>query len=143
MSSGLAENVRRFRRAAGLSQEGLAEEADLSLSTVRKVEQGGRVSMDTLASLARALGVSTSDLFASEAPEPTIGAADEANRRGMAEMRRALMPPVGLSAPLSGLGGAGEGAPGRSPWRTGRPHALPSRPLHVRGPRPPWPVAGV
>ncbi|NEC22771.1 helix-turn-helix transcriptional regulator [Streptomyces parvus] len=108
MSTGLADNVRRFRRAAGLSQEGLAEEADLSLSTVRKVEQGGQVSMDTLAALARALGVSTSDLFASETPKPTIGAEDEANRRGMAEMRRALMPPVGLSVPLSESGEAGK-----------------------------------
>ncbi|MFC8694213.1 helix-turn-helix domain-containing protein [Streptomyces parvus] len=108
MSSGLAENVRRFRRAAGFSQEGLAEEAVLSLSTVRKVEQGGQVSMDTLAALARALGVSTSDLFASEAPKPVIGETDDANRRSQAELRRALMPPVGLSAPLSEPGEAGE-----------------------------------
>ncbi|MEU4179316.1 helix-turn-helix transcriptional regulator [Streptomyces sp. NPDC026589] len=108
MSTGLADNIRRFRRAAGLSQEGLAAKSHLSLSTVRKVEQGGRVSMDTLAALARALDVSTAALFASEAPEPTIGAEDEANRRGMAEMRRALMPPVGLFAPLSEPGEAGE-----------------------------------
>ncbi|WEH33910.1 helix-turn-helix transcriptional regulator [Streptomyces sp. AM 4-1-1] len=108
MSTGLADNVRRFRRAAGLSQEGLAEESRLSLSTVRKAEQGGELSMASLAALARALGVSTSDLFASEAPRPTIGAVDEANRRSLAELRRALMPPVGLSAPLSEPGEARE-----------------------------------
>ncbi|MFD7020550.1 helix-turn-helix domain-containing protein [Streptomyces sp. NPDC059928] len=101
MSAGLADNVRKYRRTAGLSQEGLAEAADLSLSTVRKVEQGGHVSMDTLASLAGALGVSTSDLFASEAPEPVLGPQDEANRRHLAELRRALMPPIGLAAPLA------------------------------------------
>ncbi|MEU8785249.1 helix-turn-helix transcriptional regulator [Streptomyces sp. NPDC048637] len=100
MSTGLAENVKKYRRTAGLSQEGLAEAADLSLSTVRKVEQGGHVSMDTLAALAGALEVSTSDLFASEAPESVVGVQDEANRRYLAELRRALMPPMGLAAPL-------------------------------------------
>ncbi|MBD0746241.1 helix-turn-helix domain-containing protein [Streptomyces sp. CBMA152] len=100
MSTGLADNVRKYRRTAGLSQEGLAEAADLSLSTVRKVEQGGHVSMETLAALARALGVSTSALFATEAPKSVLGTEDEANRRYLAELRRALMPAVGLSAPL-------------------------------------------
>lgn len=100
MSAGLADNVKKYRRTAGLSQEGLAEAADLSLSTVRKVEQGGHVSMDTLAALAGALEVSTSDLFASEAPESVVGVQDEANRRYLAELRRALMPPIGLAAPL-------------------------------------------
>ncbi|MGW1052494.1 helix-turn-helix domain-containing protein [Streptomyces sp. NPDC001118] len=108
MSAGLAENVKKFRRTAGLSQEGLAEAADLSLSTVRKVEQGGQVSMDTLAALARALGVSTSALFASEAPKSVLGPEDEANRRYLAELRRALMPPIGLSATLSTPGEAEE-----------------------------------
>lgn len=49
-----------FRRTAGLSQEGLAEGADLSVSVVRKVEQGGDVRMETLHALARALGISLS-----------------------------------------------------------------------------------
>ncbi|MFI2188069.1 helix-turn-helix domain-containing protein [Streptomyces sioyaensis] len=108
MSTGLADNVKKFRRTTGLSQEGLAEEADLSLSTVRKVEQGGHVSMETLAALARALGVSTSALFATEAPKSVLSHQDEANRRYLAELRRALMPPIGLSAPLSEPGEAGE-----------------------------------
>lgn len=106
MPTGLADNVKKYRRTAGLSQEGLAEAADLSLSTVRKAEQGGHVSMDTLAALASALRVSTSDLFASEAPRPVVGAEDEANRRYLAELRRALMPAVGLSAPLAEPGEA-------------------------------------
>ncbi|RRQ89702.1 helix-turn-helix domain-containing protein [Streptomyces griseofuscus] len=108
MSTGLADNVRKIRRTAGLSQEGLADAAELSLSTVRKVEQGGHVSMDTLAALARALGVSTSDLFASEAPTSVVGRPDEENRRHLAELRRALMPPIGLAAPLSEPGEAGD-----------------------------------
>lgn len=44
MSAGLADNVKKYRRTAGLNQEQLAEAADLSLSTVREAEQGGHVS---------------------------------------------------------------------------------------------------
>lgn len=106
MSNDLGENVRKHRRTAGLSQEGLAHEAGLSLSVVRKVEQGGNVRTETLHMLARAMGVSTSSLFATEAPKPVVG--DEANRRYLAELRKALMPPVGLSATLSDPGNAGD-----------------------------------
>lgn len=106
MSTGLADNVRKYRRTAGLSQEQLAHEADVSLSTVRKVEQGGDARVETLHALARALGVSTSALFATETPTPVTG--DEANRRYLVELRRALMPPIGLSAPLTDLGQAEE-----------------------------------
>ena len=35
MSTGLADNIRKYRRTAGLSEEGLAEAADLSLSIAR------------------------------------------------------------------------------------------------------------
>ncbi|WP_324290207.1 helix-turn-helix domain-containing protein [Streptomyces antarcticus] len=93
----MADNVRKYRRTAGLSQEGLAEAADLSLSTVRKVEQGGDARVETLHALARALGVTTSALFATEAPRSVVGPQDDANRQHLAELRRALMPPVGLS----------------------------------------------
>ncbi|MCC3767596.1 helix-turn-helix transcriptional regulator [Streptomyces sp. UNOC14_S4] len=104
MASGLAENVKNYRRTAGLSQEGLAEAAELSLATVRKVEQGGDVRMETLYAIARALDVPTSALFATEAPRPVIG--DEANRRYLVELRKALMPPVGLTATLTDAGQA-------------------------------------
>lgn len=101
MSTGLADNVKKLRRVRGRSQEQLAEEADLSVSTVRKVEQGGHVSMETLAALATALGVPTSALFASDAPKPVVGEHDETNRRSLAPLRRALMPPIGLKTPIS------------------------------------------
>ncbi|THA29382.1 XRE family transcriptional regulator [Streptomyces sp. A1277] len=100
MSTGLADNIRKYRRTAGLSQEGLAESAGLSLSTVRKVEQGGDVRVETLHALARALRVSTSALFATEAPRSVVGPQDDVNRQHLVELRRALMPPIGLAAPL-------------------------------------------
>ncbi|MFJ3927545.1 helix-turn-helix transcriptional regulator, partial [Streptomyces sp. NPDC090022] len=48
MTTELADNVRKYRRRAGLSQEELAHAAGVSPGTVRKVEQGGTVRMETL-----------------------------------------------------------------------------------------------
>ncbi|MFE4664622.1 helix-turn-helix domain-containing protein [Streptomyces sp. NPDC056716] len=58
MSDQLADNVRRLRRARGLSQEQLAHRAGLSVGPVRRIEQGDDgVRMETLHAIARALGV--------------------------------------------------------------------------------------
>jgi transcriptional regulator with XRE-family HTH domain len=93
--SSLAENVRNFRRRAGLSQEQLAEDAGLSIGVVRKIEQGGSARVETLHGLARALGVTTSSLFETAAPEPVR--THESDSVRLMELRRALMPPVGLA----------------------------------------------
>ncbi|MFZ4137224.1 helix-turn-helix domain-containing protein [Streptomyces koyangensis] len=98
MTTALAGNVRKYRRTAGLSQEQLAEAAGVPLGTVRKVEQGGDVRTDTLHALARGLGVQTSALFAADSPTPVRG--DEGTRRSLVDLRAALMPPVGLDAPV-------------------------------------------
>lgn len=90
----LSENVRNHRRRAGLGQEQLAEEAGVSVGVVRKVEQGGNVRVETLHALARALGTTTSSLFATGVPEPDRGGEGDDIR--LLELRRALMPPVGL-----------------------------------------------
>ncbi|MFI1254226.1 helix-turn-helix domain-containing protein [Streptomyces netropsis] len=102
----MADNIRKFRRAAGLSQEGLAHESGLSVGVVRKIEQGGDARVETLHALARGLGVTTSALFVTEAPQPVVG--DEANRRYLVELRKALMPPIGLAAPLTDPGEASD-----------------------------------
>ncbi|MFD9082460.1 helix-turn-helix transcriptional regulator [Streptomyces erythrochromogenes] len=49
MATELADNVRKYRRRAGMSQEELAYAAGVSPGTVRKVEQGGTVRMETVA----------------------------------------------------------------------------------------------
>jgi transcriptional regulator with XRE-family HTH domain len=51
-----------WRATRGLSQVELATRADLSLSTVSRTEQGGKVSLPNAVKLARALGVSVNDL---------------------------------------------------------------------------------
>ncbi|WP_328915285.1 MULTISPECIES: helix-turn-helix domain-containing protein [unclassified Streptomyces] len=90
----LPENVRNYRRRAGLTQEELADAAGHSVGVVRKIEQGGSARVETLHDLARALGVPTSALFETAAPEPVR--AREGDTVRLAELRKALMPPVGL-----------------------------------------------
>ncbi|MEV5508268.1 helix-turn-helix domain-containing protein [Streptomyces orinoci] len=101
MTSETAEvrwNVKKFRRAAGMSQEGLAGASGLSVKTVQKVEQGGHVLTETLHAIARGLGVPTSELFAAGSPAPVVG--DEATRQSLVPLRTALMPPMGIDGAL-------------------------------------------
>jgi transcriptional regulator with XRE-family HTH domain len=63
----LSQNLRRLRKLAGLSQEALAEKAGMHRTYVGSVERGERnVSLDQIAKLARALGVSPSQLLENE-----------------------------------------------------------------------------
>ncbi|WP_309242649.1 helix-turn-helix transcriptional regulator [Streptomyces sp. KAI-26] len=106
----LADNVRKYRRRAGMSQEELAHAAGVSPGTVRKVEQGGTVRMETLHTLARALEVTTARLLASDAPHP-VRRAEDVNRVNLIELRAALTPPVGLVDAGGEAGEAGEEEP--------------------------------
>jgi transcriptional regulator with XRE-family HTH domain len=101
MTTEQAENVKKYRRTAGLSQEELAERAELSTGTISKLEQGGNVRMETLHAVARALGVHTSQLMAPDEPEPVRG--EDPNRLNLRDLRTALTPPVGLSDASSAL----------------------------------------
>lgn len=94
MSAELADNVRAYRRSAGLSQEQLANQSELSLGTIRKVEQGGNVRIETLHAIARALNVRTSQLLASDQPEPVRD--EDPNRLNLRDLRIALTPPLSL-----------------------------------------------
>ncbi|GBP99294.1 helix-turn-helix domain-containing protein [Streptomyces spongiicola] len=93
--SSLGESVKNYRRLKGWTQEQLAEAAGASLGTVRTVEQGGNASVEMLHTLAAALDTTTSSLFATEVPSPIEVDSSEGPR--LMELRRALMPPVGLS----------------------------------------------
>jgi transcriptional regulator with XRE-family HTH domain len=58
------EALRRFRSDAGLSQEALAERADLSADFVGFIERGDNVpTLTTILQLARALGVQPSTII--------------------------------------------------------------------------------
>jgi transcriptional regulator with XRE-family HTH domain len=60
----LPQRLRRLREERGLSQRALARAAGLASATVRHLEAGLRrtISVDTARALARALGVSLTDL---------------------------------------------------------------------------------
>lgn len=105
-SSGLADNLRALRRTAGLTQEQLAERAGLSARVISKIEQGGTARVETLHQIAEVLGLSTSELFAADSPTPVVG--DESNRQMLAPLRKALMPPVGISDFIADPGEDGE-----------------------------------
>jgi len=60
----LGQNIRKERKRVGLSQEKLAEKADLHPVYVGDVERGEEiVSIDSLARIAKALKVALHDLF--------------------------------------------------------------------------------
>lgn len=59
-----AENMRKLRRAAGLSQEALADKAGLHRNYVGSVERGERnISIDNMEAIAFALGCTVPDLL--------------------------------------------------------------------------------
>ena len=61
----LGKSVRAQRLALGLSQEGLAEKADLHWTYIGGIERGERnVSLINIVKLARALGATPSQLLA-------------------------------------------------------------------------------
>jgi XRE family transcriptional regulator, regulator of sulfur utilization len=77
----LTRNIKRFRAQRGLSLSALAREAQLSKSTLSKIERGeANPSMDTLWSLAGALRVPFATLFVDDGEHPMI----EVLRRGQA-----------------------------------------------------------
>ena len=66
----LSANVRRLRRRAGLSQEGLAARADLHRTYVGAIERGERnITIQSLYRLAKALNVPADALLRESAGE--------------------------------------------------------------------------
>lgn len=59
----LGQSLKRHREAAGLSQEQLAEAADIDRTYVSDIERGNRnPGIKNIARLAKALGIKTADL---------------------------------------------------------------------------------
>lgn len=61
----IADNIRKARKKAGLSQDKLAREADVAYNTVVKIESGENKNptIETLRNIAKALDVSVDELI--------------------------------------------------------------------------------
>ena len=58
------ETIRSYRKKANVSQEKLAEKADLHHNYVGEIERGEKAAtIDTILKIARALGIHARDLF--------------------------------------------------------------------------------
>jgi transcriptional regulator with XRE-family HTH domain len=86
----------RLRR--GLTQEGLAEHAGLSVGVVKKLERGGTGRLETYHALARALGVRTSALLEPAGPHHTRRNPDD--NIDLMPFRQAITPPIGTTGRL-------------------------------------------
>lgn len=95
----VADRVRELRKRRGMTQEDLADAADVSLPVVRKIEQGGTARMETYHALARALRVRTVWFMATDTPAPVV-----ADRRDsvLADIRAAVNPPSTLAGRMFG-----------------------------------------
>jgi len=67
MTSGkiISENIKKLRTKLGLTQDDLAKKADIKYAALMKVESGtvNKPSVQTMAKIAKALGVSIEDLI--------------------------------------------------------------------------------
>jgi transcriptional regulator with XRE-family HTH domain len=99
----LGDRLARIRRRQGYTQEGLAEASGVSVGTLRKLERNDRESarLSTLHKLARALGVTTTDLLGTHIPAAPVGPSSE--DPGLLAIRKALTPVrVGAPDPVEG-----------------------------------------
>ncbi len=61
----LGENIKKYRKSAGISQDQLSKKADLSLHTIAKIETGAtpNPTIDTVKKIADTLDVPLDDLM--------------------------------------------------------------------------------
>lgn len=63
--SKIGENIKKYRKKLGISQDTLSKKANLAFHTIAKIEAGAtpNPTIETLAKIAKALGVSVDDLI--------------------------------------------------------------------------------
>lgn len=63
----IAHNVRKYRKLAKLSQEALADKANIDRTFISDIENAKKnITVETLAKLAKALKIKVRDLFSEE-----------------------------------------------------------------------------
>ncbi|MDG4832446.1 helix-turn-helix domain-containing protein [Solwaraspora sp. WMMD1047] len=98
----IGDNIARLRRSKAMTQEQLAEHAGLAVATVSKLERNERTSarLDTVARLARALGVPTTTLVG-DASEAAARREPEHRPLSLIQVRQALTPARGLAGSVA------------------------------------------
>jgi transcriptional regulator with XRE-family HTH domain len=68
----LADQIKKYRRQKGLSQDKLARLAGIAFSTLAKIEAGSarQPTFDTIAKIAKGLGVSLDELGSGKTKQP-------------------------------------------------------------------------
>ncbi|MEU0818249.1 helix-turn-helix domain-containing protein [Streptomyces mirabilis] len=94
MTANIGKRLQEVRKRRGMSQRQLASESGVSLSLIRKLEQGERADtrMETARQLAQTLRVPTTSLIAEHVEEDAAETAGTGDRWGA--LRRALVAPV-------------------------------------------------
>src|SRR5690554_1984039 len=87
----IGDRIREYRMLHGLTQEGLAEKADMHPNTIKKLEQGGTARMDTLHRIARALNTTTGSLISSR---PRLLEHGDDGKLDLLDLRRTISPPI-------------------------------------------------
>lgn len=61
----IARNIKKYRDKLGISQDGLSKRADIAYNVIIKIESGAtpNPTIETMAKIARGLGVSVDDLI--------------------------------------------------------------------------------
>ncbi|MGW2515342.1 helix-turn-helix domain-containing protein [Streptomyces scopuliridis] len=98
MNEHLGYKLRRARKLAGLTQEGLSERSDVSVDVIRQLEQRrkGSARLPTLHALSKGLGVELTSLLGDPPGVPSNGEGDPPQ---MVALRRAIMPPLYAPVP--------------------------------------------
>ena len=96
------EELRRLRKERGLTQRGLADASGVDPATISQVESGKRrPHLETLDSLAEALGVGVAEFFPK--PQPSLFEAVERRRRGKATEARRIAEEINLPPDLDSV----------------------------------------
>ncbi|QJW98098.1 helix-turn-helix domain-containing protein [Frigoriglobus tundricola] len=99
LSKNIAYRLRTLREASGLSQQQVAERADLSLSLIAKMEQGRKADprASTILALAEALGVRPGQVIEDLTPPPD-GFFLGKGKKGKKKKKKLLAALVGATA---------------------------------------------
>ncbi len=104
----IGQRIRAARKAAGLSQEQLAEQINISVTHMSHIETGNtKLSLGVLAAISRQLGVRTDTLLLGDLPRSEAEAAAEitALLRGFGEKETAFLLTV-VKSVAAGVGAA-------------------------------------